>query len=120
MSRCRHYSTGCWRRRPWNQLANPRFILGTTLATAGDVGLSFPIGMMFRRGHLAPSTFVGLAGGYGNIGYMGPGLALATLGPAATVPVALIFCFDTLLLFALVLFLMALADPPESFPDRPP
>ncbi len=42
-----------------------------------------------------------LAGGYGNIGYMGPGLALATLGPDAAVPVALIFCFDTILLFTL-------------------
>ncbi len=51
----------------------------------------------------------GSPGGYGNIGYMGPGLALATLGPQAAVPVALIFCFDTLLLFTLVPFLMALA-----------
>jgi predicted permease len=42
---------------------------------------------------------------------MGPGLALATLGPAANVPVALIFCFDTLVLFALVPFLMTLAAP---------
>src|SRR6185312_12797770 len=38
-------------------------------------------------------------------------LALATLGPAVAVPVALIFCFDTLLLFTLVPFLMALARP---------
>ena len=44
---------------------------------------------------------------------MGPGLALATLGPQAAVPVALIFCFDTLLLFSLVLFLMALAKPSQ-------
>ena len=55
-----------------------------------------------------------LAGGYGNIGYMGPGLALATLGPQAAVPVALIFCFDTLLLFSLVPFLMALASPSQK------
>ena len=41
----------------------------------------------------------GLSGAYGNIGYMGPGLALATLGAAANVPVALIFCFDSILLF---------------------
>ena len=33
------------------------------------------------------------------------------LGPQAAVPVALIFCFDTLLLFSLVPFLMALASP---------
>jgi hypothetical protein len=40
---------------------------------------------------------------------MGPGLALATLGPRAAVPVALIFCFDTILLFSLTPTLMALA-----------
>jgi predicted permease len=51
----------------------------------------------------------GLAGGYGNIGYMGPGLALATLGAQAAVPVALIFCIDNILLFSLVPMLMALS-----------
>jgi hypothetical protein len=45
---------------------------------------------------------------------MGPGLALATLGPQAAVPVALIFCFDTLLLFSLVPFLMAVANPVQK------
>ena len=54
------------------------------------------------------ATIAGLAGGYGNIGYMGPGLALATLGSQAAAPVALIFCFDSILLFSLVPLLMAL------------
>ncbi len=54
------------------------------------------------------ATIAGLAGGYGNIGYMGPGLALSTLGPQAAAPVALIFCFDSIVLFSLVPFLMAL------------
>ena len=72
--------------------------------------LAFLIGWLFRR-HMGEATIAGLSGAYGNIGYMGPGLALATLGPAANVPVALIFCFDTLLLFGLVPFLMTLADP---------
>jgi predicted permease len=49
----------------------------------------------------------GLAGGYGNIGYMGPGLALATFGTPAAVPVALIFCFDNIFLFSIVPMLMA-------------
>jgi malonate transporter and related proteins len=65
--------------------------------------------MLVRRGDLAGSAIAGLAGGYGNIGYMGPGLALATLGADATAPVALIFCFDNILLFSLVPSLMALA-----------
>ena len=49
-----------------------------------------------------------LAGGYGNIGYMGPGLALAVLGAKAAVPTALIFCFDSIFLFSIVPMLMAL------------
>ena len=52
-----------------------------------------------------------LAGAYGNIGYMGPGLALATVGAQAAAPVALIFCFETLLFFSLLPLMMALARP---------
>jgi malonate transporter len=94
---------------PLEELANPRFIVATMLGTAGAFALSFAVGMLIRRGRFGESTIAGLAGGYGNIGYMGPGLALATLGTAATAPVALIFCFDSVLLFSLVPFLMALA-----------
>jgi malonate transporter len=96
---------------PLEQLAQVDFVFATTLATFWAFAASFAIGMAIRRGHIAESTIAGLAGGYGNIGYMGPGLALATLGPQAAVPVALIFCFDTLLLFTIVPFLMALAKP---------
>jgi predicted permease len=96
---------------PLDQLANPRFVLATTLATFAAVSLAFVIAWIVRRGGLAESAMAGLAGGYGNIGYMGPGLALATLGPEAAAPVALIFCFDTLLLFSLIPFCMALATP---------
>jgi malonate transporter and related proteins len=100
---------------PLEELSNPRFIAGTVLATATAFALAFGIGWAFRR-NMAEATIAGLSGSYGNIGYMGPGLALATLGSAANVPVALIFCFDTLLLFSLVPFLMALSDPRrESF-----
>ena len=99
---------------PLEQLAQVDFVFATTLSTFWAFALSFAIGMLIRRGHIAESTIAGLAGGYGNIGYMGPGLALATLGPQAAVPVALIFCFDTLLLFTLVPFLMALAKPQQT------
>jgi hypothetical protein len=56
----------------------------------------------------------GLAGGYGNIGYMGPGLALAMLGSKAAAPTALMFCCDSIFLFSIVPLLIAL-----SFCDRP-
>ncbi len=98
---------------PLEQLAKVDYVFATTLSTFWAFAVSFAIGMAIRRGDIAESTIAGLAGGYGNIGYMGPGLALATLGPQAAVPVALIFCFDTLLLFTLVPFLMALAKPQQ-------
>ena len=94
---------------PLDQLAQIRFIVGTTLATLSAFCLAFAVGFAMRRRHVAEATIAGLAGSFGNIGYMGPGLALATLGAEATAPVALIFCFDTLLLFSLVPLLMGFA-----------
>lgn len=94
---------------PFEQISNAPFIVGTTLATLSAFVLSFLIGMAVLGGSIARSTIAGLAGSYGNIGYMDPGLALATLGPDAAVPVALIFSFDNILLFSLVPGLMALA-----------
>lgn len=96
---------------PLEKLGQVDFIFATSLATFSAFAISFVIGMLIRRGDIAESTIAGLAGGYGNIGYMGPGLALATLGAQAAVPVALIFCFDNIVLFTLVPFLMALANP---------
>jgi malonate transporter len=96
---------------PLEKLAQVDFIFATTMATLWAFSLSFAIGMAIRRGNIAEAAIAGLAGGYGNIGFMGPGLALATLGPAAAVPVALIFCFDNIILFTMVPFLMALAKP---------
>ena len=99
---------------PLEELAQVDFILATTLSTFWAFAIAFTIGMVVRRGRIDEATIAGLAGGYGNIGYMGPGLALATLGPKAAVPVALIFCFDTLLLFSLVPFMMAIASPTKK------
>jgi malonate transporter len=96
---------------PLEKLSQVDFIFATTLATFWAFTMSFAIGMAMRHGNIAEATIAGLAGGYGNIGYMGPGLALATLGQQAAVPVALIFCFDNIILFTMVPFLMALAKP---------
>jgi malonate transporter and related proteins len=94
---------------PFEELNNIPFVVATTLATCTAFFASFAIAVVIRRGQMPEATMAGLAGSYGNIGYMGPGLALASFGPAAAAPVALIFCFDTLLLFTLVPLLMALA-----------
>jgi predicted permease len=96
---------------PFEQLANVPFVIATTLATYCAFAISYAIGMLIRPGRTGEAAMAGLAGAYGNIGYMGPGLAFATIGPEAAVPVALIFCFDTILIFSLVPFLMALSAP---------
>ncbi len=99
---------------PLEQLAQVDFIVATTLSTFWVFAVAFAIGIAVTKGRIDQSTIAGLAGAYGNIGYMGPGLALSTLGPTAAVPVALIFCFDTLLLFSLVPFMMAIASPQKK------
>lgn len=96
-------------RTPIEELANWRFVLSTTLCTFAAFALAFVMGLWLRRGNWPEATIAGLVGGYANIGYMGPGLTLAALGPQATVPTALIFVFDNALLFTLVPFLMAAA-----------
>eukprot|EP01035_Chromulina_nebulosa_P024718 gene24718-32197_t len=98
-------------RTPISQLANFGFIGATMAATAIAYAISFWIGLKTNAGAWPAAAIVGVAGGYGNIGYMGPGLTLAAIGPAATVPTALIFCFDNALVFALVPLLMAAASP---------
>jgi malonate transporter len=99
---------------PFEQLAQVNFILATALATLLVFAMSFAVALTARRGHIGEATIASLAGSLGNIGYMGPALALATFGLDAAVPVALIFCFDTLLIFSLVPFLMALASPERA------
>ena len=95
---------------PFEQLNNLPFVVATTCATALAFVLSGALAFVIRRGRARDAVMAGLAGGYGNIGYMGPGLALATLGPAAAAPVALIFCFDSVFLFSVVPLAMALLE----------
>lgn len=96
-------------RTPLEQLTQASFVVATTFAMLTTFLISFGLGMLLRRGDVAESAITGIAGSYGNVGYMGPGLALSTLGAQAAAPVALIFCFDTVLAFTLVPLLMALA-----------
>lgn len=95
--------------KPLSDLTNWPYVIATTLATYVVFALSFTVGLYFTRGNLPQSVMQGVVGAYSNIGYMGPPLVLAALGPAASAPVVLIFVFDNLLLFSLIPFLMALA-----------
>ncbi len=92
---------------PFEQLAQVDFIKVTTLSTACAFAIAFVAGFLIRR-NVADATLAAVGGGFGNVGYMGPGLALATFGEKAAVPVALVFSFDALFIFAMVPILMAL------------
>lgn len=93
---------------PFEQLTNWRFIAATTLCTYIAFFLSFGVGLLASGGSIKESTIQGIFGAYSNVGYMGPGLTLAALGASSSVPTALIFVFDSMLLFTLLPFLMAL------------
>ena len=101
-------------RTPIEELANGTYIATTTFATYAAFALAFAVGAFVTRGDLAQATMQGIAGAYSNVGYMGPGLTLAALGPSATVPTALIFCFDSALLFTLAPLMMAVAGSGEA------
>lgn len=94
---------------PFEELANGPFVLATVLSTFAVFALAFLVGMVVTRSTIPESAIQGVVGAYSNIGYMGPGLTLAALGPQAAVPTALIFCFDSALLFTLVPILVGLS-----------
>lgn len=94
-------------RIPVAELANGGFIAVTTGSTAVAFAISVVIGRAGRLG-ASETVITGVSGSYSNIGYMGPPLIGSLLGPAASAPVALIFVFDTVLLFTLVPTLMGM------------
>ncbi|MGX1305730.1 malonate transporter [Amorphus suaedae] len=95
---------------PIEQMGSWGFIISTTAVTAVMFALAFLVGYLRTRGDVRVAAIQGLVGSYSNIGYLGPGLTLAALGPLATVPTALIFCFDSALLFVLVPILMSVGS----------
>jgi malonate transporter and related proteins len=94
--------------KPLEELTNWSYVMGTTLATYCVFAIAFTLGMWHTR-DMPQAVMQGVAGSYSNIGYMGPPLILAALGPAASAPVVLIFVFDNLLLFTIIPLLMAVA-----------
>lgn len=101
---------GIMARTPFSELNNPPFLVATTLSTILAFALALLVGRLIGGLSLREATMAGLAGGYGNIGYMGPGLALAVLGTKAAAPTALIFCCDSIFLFSIVPLLIELTD----------
>ena len=103
---------------PFDQLGQWSFILGSVFSTFVIFSVMFVASVLMSRGEIAASTVKALAAAYGNIGYMGPGLALLAFGEEATVPVALIFCFENIMHFAIVPMLMALSGESKEPPLR--
>src|ERR1700754_4941360 len=101
---------GIMSKTPFEELNNPPFLVATTLGTASAFVLALLAGRLIGRLPFREATLAGLSGGYGNIGYMGPGLALAVLGAKAAAPTALIFCCDSIFLFTIVPLLFELSD----------
>lgn len=105
-------------RTPFEQLVNPRFIFTTTFSTFCCFALCIAIGLWMRKGNLAEAAIAGVSGAYANVGYLRPGLTLATLGSNAAVPTALIFTFDSTLFFAAAPFLMEFSGVEKTSPVK--
>ena len=95
---------------PVEDLTNWRYVGAATLATVCVFALVFIPALVLARGETGEPTVQALAGAYGNIGYMGPGIALLALGQPAAVPVALIFTFENVFHFTIAPLMMALRD----------
>jgi len=92
---------------PLSELARFDFILTSLAATYTIFAVVFLLGRYLTRSTIGEATVQGLAGAYGNIGYLGPGIALAAFGEAAALPLALIFAFENILHFSAAPALMA-------------
>ncbi|PDQ20787.1 malonate transporter [Mesorhizobium sanjuanii] len=103
---------------PFERLTEWSFILGSVLSTYAIFSLMFAWSVLTSRGEIAQSTIKALAASYGNIGYMGPGLALLAFGKDAAVPVALIFCFENIIHFAVAPMMMALSGDDKTSPSQ--
>ncbi len=103
---------------PVDQLARMDFVALSLVATYTIFTLLFLIGYFVRRNSLADSTIQSFAGSYGNIGYMGPGLALLAFGEKAAVPVALIVCLENATHFITAPALMAIAGGDKRSPVK--
>ncbi len=94
-------------RTPFEQFNNAAFLTTTTFVAFAIFMLCFLIARVVRRATIKVSAIQGFCGAYGNIGYLGPPVAIAAFGPEAAVPVALIFCLDNTMHFTLAPMLMS-------------
>lgn len=101
---------------PIERLTEWSYIFGSVFSTYAIFSIMFVASVLVSRGEIKESTIKGLSAAYGNIGYMGPGLAMIAFGEEAAVPVALIFCFENIMHFAIAPTMMALAGGGKTGP----
>jgi len=97
-------------RAPFEKLIDWPFILATTATTGLVFLIMLAVSMAVLRAPLKSGALLGCAEIYGNVGYMGPPLAVAFFGAEAAVPAALVFCFDCALQFILTPVLAAIGN----------
>jgi hypothetical protein len=103
---------------PVEQLASWQFIFANIGVTYAIFIMTFGFGLWNARGNIAEATVQGLAGAYGNIGYMGPAIAILALGENAAIPVAIIFCFENIMHFAIAPAMMAISGQKQQSPGE--
>jgi predicted permease len=101
---------------PIEEFANTEFIIKATFGTFSVYAACFIVALLFSKEGAGAAAIQGLAGAYGNIGYLGPPLAIAAFGPGAVVPVALIFCIDNAMHFTTTPLIMAISGPTKQHP----
>jgi malonate transporter len=101
---------------PIARVSSWSFVMMTTFGTYCTFAIAFSIAALINRGHVPVATIQGLVGSYANTGFMAPGLTVAAFGPAAAIPTALIFSFDSAMLFTLVPLMMALGASERADP----
>lgn len=86
---------------PLERLVNPAYVTATAGVTFFCFLLMVVLGRFVFGADLRTATLQGTSASYGNVGYMGLPLAAAFFGAEATVPAALVFCFDCTVEFVL-------------------
>jgi len=99
---------------PLDNFQNFGFFLASTGVTLFIFVACFLIALWLRRTSSAVATVQALAGAYGNLGYLGPPLALGAFGPEAGVAVAFIFALENTMHFVLFPLLIAISGGGEK------
>ena len=101
-----------------SDLQNLAFFFTVAFGTYCAFAVAFTIAAMRNRGDIQAATLLGALGSHGAIAHIGPALVLPAFGPAAGLPMALIFLFDGILIRLLLPVLWAIGGKNRSSPTE--